>query len=719
MSEAPLFSPYWYKVAQVFPRLRPGVRVTRRIEQGEVWHILSAPESNRHFRLDAASWAIVGAFDGRQSLEAIWTGVLDRFGDAAPGQDETLRLVGQLHQADALNSGAAPTLAEFGHRARRQRRAKILQKLKNPLFINVPLIDPRPLIEATYPFVRPLFSPAGFLLWLAVVTWLAVEAVANWDALSGAVLDRALAIDNLMVAALVFPVAKALHELAHGWAVRHWGGEVREAGIMFLVFLPAPYVDASAAAAFRSRGARITVGAAGMMAEAVVAALAMWVWLGAEPGFVSAVAFNAMLIAGVSTFLFNGNPLLRFDAYFILSDLIGVQNLAGRSQRWWSWLLHSHGFGLDGWDNPARTRAESAWFAFYHPASYAYRVFLSLSIALFVAGEYRVIGLLLAAWSLTSTFALPAGQGIWHLLTSPRLATKRRRAIGVSSLIVAIPMAILMLVPVPHGTVAPGVIVPPDSARIAAPVDAEIAQVLIPSGRRVSEGEALASLRAPLARSRLAVTDARIGAAVARLAYFEAERTGQDEAAATRAELAYLRQERAEILSDLARLAVTADSAGRFLADEAILVPGRRLAEGREMGLLIPDAARAQLRVAIPAARVDLMTLSPPQVAIRIPGRMFEPVAGRLTALAPEATRQLDFPSLSVAAGGPLQMDPTDTSGRRTALPFHLAEIETDLPFDGLAVGGLVWVRFDHGPSPLGPRLWRAVRQTFLTRLAL
>ncbi len=718
-ADSPLFSPYWYKVAQVAPRLRPGVSVTRRIEQGEIWHILSAPESNRHFRLDAASYALVGAFDGQCSLEAIWQRVLHRFGDDAPGQDETIRLLGQLHQADALNAGAAPALAEFGHRARRQQRQQLVQRLKTPLFVKVPIFDPKALIDATYPLVRPLFSVWGFLLWLVVVTWLAVQAVAHWDALRGAVLDRALALDNLLIAALVFPFAKALHELAHGWAVRHWGGAVREAGIMFLVFLPAPYVDASEAAAFRSRRARIAVSATGMMAEAVIAALAMYVWLGAETGFVSAVAFNAMLIAGVSTFLFNGNPLLRFDAYFMLSDGVGVQNLAGRSQKWWAWMLHRFGFGLDGWENPARTGSETFWFVLYHPASYAYRVFLTLSIALFVAQEYRLIGLSLAAWSITTTLVYPVGQGLWHLMTSPRLAHARGRSYGVSALLVGLPLAALTMVPLPYGTVAPAVVVPPDSARVAAPVDAEIARVTAPPGSFVQEGAPLAALRAPLAVSEMDVVAARLAASEARLALFEATATGSDEAASVRAEIGYLRAELAQRQSDLARLDVVAAREGQFLAEALVLLPGRRLTEGRELGLLIPAQARAELRAAVPAGRIDLVALSPERVSVHLPGQGFGAQLGALRSLAPEATRVLEFGALSQAAGGPLVMDPSDPQGRRTAQPFHLAEISTDLPLAKMAVGGRVWVRFDHGHSPLLPRIWRALRQTFLTRLAL
>lgn len=717
-ADSPLFSPYWYKVGRVMPRLRPGVRITRREEQGEVWHILSAPESNRHFRLDAASYALIAALDGRHSLDAIWRRVLTRFGDAAPGQDEAIRLLGQLHQADALNAGTAPTLAEFSQRSRRMQRQKLLGRLKSPLFVRVPLFDPHRLIDLTYPLVRPMFSWAGFVLWLGIVTWLAVQAVAQWGLLSNAVLDRALSTDNLIVAMVVFPFAKALHEMSHGWAVRHWGGEVREFGIMFLVFLPAPYVDASDATAFRSRRARMVVGGAGMMAEALLAALAMWVWLEAAPGLARAIAFNTMLIAGVSTLLFNGNPLLRFDAYFMLSDLIGVQNLAGRSQKWWGWVLHRFFYGIDDWENPARSRAEARWFAFYHPASYAYRIFLTLSIALFVAQKYRVIGLGLAAWSVSTTLILPAGQGIWHLMTSAQLTGYRRRAWGMTGLIVGLPLA-LLLVPLPYGTVAPGVVIAPDSARIAAPVDAEIARVLTPAGTHVAQSTPLAALTAPLADNRLALIEAQLATTRARLSIFEATPTGTDEAIGTRARLAYLREERDEAREDLSKLALSTQTAGLFLARDPVLLPGRRLSEGSEIGLLIPEDARAQIRVAIPASQIDLVRLSPENVSVYVPGSGFAPQPGVTRAIAPQATRQLDYPTLAKATGGPLVMDPTDNAGRRTAQPFHMAEIDSDLSYDALAVGALVWVRFDHGFAPLAPRLWRLARQTFLSRLAL
>ena len=135
---------------------------------------------------------------------------------------------------------------------------------------------------------------------------------------------------------------KALHECGHGFATKVLGGEVHEAGIILLALMPVPYVDASAASAFRSKGQRVLVGAGGMLVELFLASLALFVWLLVEPGPVRAVAWNVMLIGGVSTLVFNANPLLRFDGYYILADAIDIPNLGSRANAWLGWTAERH-----------------------------------------------------------------------------------------------------------------------------------------------------------------------------------------------------------------------------------------------------------------------------------------------------------------------------------------------------------------------------------------
>src|SRR6478672_3160193 len=310
-----LFSPSWYRVAELKPRLRGHLRVHRHQYRGQRWYVLEDLLSRRMHRFNPPAHYVLGLMDGRRTLQELWDLATTAFGDDAPTQDEMIRLLAQLHAADVLQSDVEPDVAELLRRARRTRRGKWMQRYLSPLALRFPLFDPDRLLARTLPWYRPIFSRAGFLVWLAIVAAAAVLALGHWKELSEDVTDRVLAPQNLLLMALVFPLVKLVHEFGHGCAVKAWGGEVHDMGVMLLVLMPVPYVDASASSTLREAHRRALVGAAGVMAELVLAALALLFWLELEPGVARAVAYDVMLIAGVSTVLFNGNPLLRFDGY--------------------------------------------------------------------------------------------------------------------------------------------------------------------------------------------------------------------------------------------------------------------------------------------------------------------------------------------------------------------------------------------------------------------
>jgi putative peptide zinc metalloprotease protein len=199
---------------------------------------------------------------------------------------------------------------------------------------------------------------AGAAVWLLVVLPALLLLPSQWAELGGNLSDRVLQADNLLLIGLIFPLIKALHEMGHASANHAAGGEVHDMGVMLLVLMPVPYVDASSANVLRSRWARARIGAAGMIVELFIAALAFYVWMLVEPGLLRAVCFNVMLVAGVSTLVFNGNPLLRYDAYYILADLVELPNLAAQSARYWGYLIKRHLLRLRDEISPATTRAE-------------------------------------------------------------------------------------------------------------------------------------------------------------------------------------------------------------------------------------------------------------------------------------------------------------------------------------------------------------------------
>ena len=293
-----------------------------------------------------------------------------------------------------------------------------------------------------------------------------------------------------MLLALLFPLVKVVHELSHGLACRlRFGGEVHEMGLMLLVFYPVPYVDVSHAAAFVSKWQRALVGAAGMLGELFVAALAFYLWLALEPGPARAMAYDVAVLASVTTLFFNANPLLRYDGYYILADLIEVPQ-PGRARHA---LLAVPGRALRL--RRARPRAgagharERAWFVGYAPLSYVYRLFVSFSIALLMAQQFFFIGVLIALWSLSLSVVWPLLKGLRALLTAPRFAERMVRVRAVLLGTAAAVALLLFVLPLPYHTQGEGVLWLPERAILRAESAGFVRELLAEPGATLQPGQ--------------------------------------------------------------------------------------------------------------------------------------------------------------------------------------------------------------------------------------
>ena len=220
---------------------------------------------------------------------------------------------------------------------------------------------------------------------------------------------------------------KCVHEIAHGLAIRKWHGVVGNAGITLLVLVPVPFVDASAANAFERRQ-RIVVSAAGVMTELLIAAAAFWYgWR--SPGTAARPRLTTFFIGAISSLLFNGNPLLRFDGYYVLADLIDLPNLASRSQRWWHARIGRHLFGAS---IPLLDTApgEAKWLALYAPGSWCFQALIGYRIAGWLGGISPLLGVAVALLLIVTLAVLPLKRAIaaWSRLTPGVRVSPRARA---------------------------------------------------------------------------------------------------------------------------------------------------------------------------------------------------------------------------------------------------------------------------------------------------
>ncbi|MGH8679872.1 MAG: hypothetical protein ACREUQ_16195, partial [Burkholderiales bacterium] len=342
-----LFSPLWYRVSNLHPQLRSAVRIQRQHYRDQLWFQLIDGTSDRQFRVNAKAFHFVGRCDGGHSVQEIWDTLLDELRDEAPTQDEVIRLLAQLDEQELLVYEATPNAQTLVKR-RDQRVKQRRRAFVNPLAFRVSLGDPSSLIRRFDWLAAIVLNPFALWLWIGAMGLAAAAAASNWQALTVHATRYMATPHYLFLAWVSFPFIKALHELGHAIAVRRWGGDVHEAGITLFVLVPAPYVDASSAAGFRARYQRVVVSAIGIMVELSLAAVALLVWLNVQPGLVRDVAFVTMFIASVSTVLFNGNPLLLFDGYYVLCDALDLPNLGSRSKNYWAERIQRFALGVNG-----------------------------------------------------------------------------------------------------------------------------------------------------------------------------------------------------------------------------------------------------------------------------------------------------------------------------------------------------------------------------------
>ena len=708
-----LLSNSWYRVAALQPRLRTHARLHRMRYRGELWYLLQDPVNARVHRFTPSARFLIAAMDGERSVQQLWELANRQLGEDAPTQDEVINLLGQLHGADLLQSDATPDVAELFERGQRQEKAARRRSWMNPMAWRIHLFDPDRLLNAVRPVVDLLWSRWGALLWLLVVLPAAVMVPPHWNELTGNFSDRVLATQNLLLLWLVFPLIKAAHEFGHAAACKRWGAEVHDVGIVFLVLVPVPYVEASASSVFRSKWQRAVVGASGMGVELFIAALCFYLWLLVEPGMLRSILFNVMVIAGVSTLIFNGNPLLRYDAYYILSDVIEMPNLAMRATRYWTYLLDRFGFGLKDTEPPEEGMREAAWLTSYGLLSTIYRIFVTVAIAMFIAQQFFFVGVLLALWAVVMMAVLPVVKGVQHLASS-RLRARRTRVWGITGAVAAAVLILLFAVPAPFRTVLEGVAWLPQSALVRAGQDGFIDRVLVAPGQRVQQGDLLLQVRNP-------ALEAAAGVAAAKVAELEAVHLANLNTDRARAAIALeqLEAERAVLASSqekLALLGIRAGGSGTFVLARGEDLPGRFHRQGDLIGYVI-DQPRPVARVVAPQDAADVVRSSVTRVEVRMAHAPQRILPGRIEREVPGGDEYLPSKALATEGGGQLATDQRDAHGAKTLERTFQFDVAVDASAGPVPLyfGERVHVRFEHPDEPIGQQWMRNLRRVFLS----
>jgi putative peptide zinc metalloprotease protein len=517
MSERNTFSPFWHRVRLIKPRLRPHVQVVRQRSRGTRWYVVTDPSSNAYFRISAQAYGFVGLLDGTRTVEEAWNHCLLTQGDDSLTQNDVVNVLSQLHGGNLLQGDIAPETEQLLRRGRERLKKKVFQQAVGVMYFKVPLLNPNRWLTGIEPIFRPVLSRAGLIAWCVLVGAALLALLPHWREAIASV-SAAIAPSNWIFIMVSYVLLKLWHELGHAVLTKRFGGQVPEFGAMMLVLLPSPYVDASSAWNFKDKWQRVAVGAGGMMFELFAASLAAFVWIATkdDQGAISQLAFNIMLTSGVSTLIFNANPLMRFDGYYMLSDAIEVPNLMTRSQNLLKFLFQKHVYRVENPTPPTSDAGEALILLVFGIAALVYRVLIFVSITLYVLGLFFGLGLVLAIWTGAMWFLMPAGSLTKWLASSPQLHDKRARAVGLTLAMASCVLLLVGAVPFKERRRAQGVVESAQRSAGFVTFDGVLATAHVRPGDRVRKGDAIVTIESLPLEAALDLTQAQLGQARAR-----------------------------------------------------------------------------------------------------------------------------------------------------------------------------------------------------------
>ena len=713
-------SALWFRIANLRPKLRDHISIQRQEYRGEIWYVYQDHATNRYHRFDYAAHEFIGLMNGNRSVQDIQAILKSKNNAPAPTQDELLQLLGQLHQIDLLQTNTTPDTEELYQRADKANPQRWKAFIRNPISLRFSLFDPEDLLTATMPGIKPIFSWIGLFVWLLVLLAALTLTISYWPELSGNAIQQALLPTNILLLAILYPFVKLLHELGHAFAVKNWGGEVHEIGVILVLLIPIPFVDASGASAFIHKYQRIIVGAIGIMIEMFIASIALFIWLGVEPGLVSTIAYDVMLISGVSTLFFNGNPLLRYDGYYVLSDAIGIPNLASRSNRYIGYLIQRYLLNSQNPASPAHNKNERYWLFFYAPAAFIYRMFILSIIVLLIADQAFLVGVILGCWMLYNQLLLPVSKHIKFVLKNPKNNHNRQRAIAASSAVVACLMVIVFILPFPLVTIAQGVVWLPENSKVRTNTSGFITKIFINTESMVVKGEKIAILEDPTLQTREKILKAKLQDLNAQ--YKANWANDRVQTKIIKEQILSLQASIEKTKTEIESLVIRSPESGKIIIPGSHDLNGKYLKKGDFIAYIVPSS-RISGRVVIQQKNMGLLD-NINRVDVMLSGDMSSTIPATITQIIPKIQYQLPNAALGTNGGGNLPTDPLDKTGLKSMEKIQQIEITLntgdDFNIDTTQfIGKRIYVRFDHGTSPLIQQWYKSLQQLFLRRFSV
>ncbi len=668
-----IFSDSWHLISDLKVSLLHNVTVQKQYFRGEKWYVIKDAFNNKFFRIKPEAYQFVMRLTTLKSVEEIWEAYLVEYPDVAPTQEELVTLLSQLHINNLLYFKNNPHNDDIFERHLEQKQKMFRGKLASFLFIKIPIFDPEIFLRSVQSLSNAIFSLKGFIVWLIVIIYGAKIVIEN----SGSVVMQAqgmLAPSNFIFLYIALFLLKVLHEFGHAMMCKKFGGPVHTIGIMFLVFTPLPYMDASSSWSFRNKWHRTLVGSAGMIVELFIAAIAAMVWVNTGEGFIHGMSFNLMIIGSVSSLVFNANPLLKFDAYYMLSDMLEIPNLFQRSKDQIYYFVEKYLFDVEESHSPSNSGKEAFWLLFYAIASSFYRLLVSITIAIFVADQMLIVGLFVALMSLYIWVIKPWYSFIVYLFSSPKLNKNRYRAVSISSIIFLVLVLLISMIPISHNINAPGIIYAKNFTTVYTPNEGYLETLHIQSGDSVQKGELIVTMQSHELDLDIQLTQGKLKETLA------LKLKAQNDIAdlkPLKARLKLLHRKLNWYSQQKKDLMIYAPITGRWVAPQLASLHKSLLKKRIALGSIAPQEDFKFIAVVSQEKAFDLFRETQLKGDVKLDGVAQKTINLTNIKVIPYEKRQLPSAALGWVGGGDIQVAQDDPSGTKSIEAFF--EIRADI----------------------------------------
>ncbi len=507
MSSAPTMAPslpVGQAAEHLKVKLRPDLIVQPQFYEGMTHYVIKDPIALKYFRFKVEEYFLLQQFDGKQTLQDVKRAFERKYRPQTITVDDLLRFASQLHEAGIALIDSPDQAQALVRRRKKNQWKKVWQFLANILYIKIPVVDPERMLSGMYPYFRWIYT-TWFVVFSVGMMLAALTLVASQYQTFSARLPDFQSFFNwhsIVYFWCSLAIIKIIHEFGHGLTAKHFGGEVHEMGMLFLVLTPALYCDVTDSWLLPSKWKRIWISAAGIYVECFLASLATFVWWNTEQGLLNSLCLATMFICSVNTILFNANPLLRYDGYYVMSDYLEIPNLRVKSTQFFAYLFQEKVLGLEIPVQSYMPRSRRTLFVTYAIASYLYRWVVTFSILYFLSQflkpyKLQSISYMIAGGSLVPLLFMPLYQGVKFIRQPGRMRkVKKVRAAVFAAVTVALVTGIL-LIPTPlrvSGTLSLTVAKP---AEIYAEVPGRLESLNVVDGEYVKAGSLLATMSNP------------------------------------------------------------------------------------------------------------------------------------------------------------------------------------------------------------------------------